>query len=351
VAELRCSHDPKTLGAAPQGRKVKGTIHWVSADQAQEATIRLYDRLFHTSQPGGDDFLDQLNADSLAVIEGALVEPAIAHDQPGTRYQFERTGYFISDARDSKAGALVFNRIVTLRDAWAKIAASQQDALNDGRASPALEGTLKTPLAESGPTARQRPSKRSREEVRDRVRANHPELAARLPRYVGELGLAEDDAKILTGDLELMHFFEDAIEAHGQPRPVANWVIHEVLRATKDRPISSLPFHGAALGELVALVDAGSITGRAATMVFEEMLETGERPGGIVARRQLAPLDDVDQLGATIDAILAEQADAVRRYRAGNDKLLGFFVGQAMKRTKGRASAELLGRLFQDKLR
>ncbi|MGD2154685.1 MAG: glutamine--tRNA ligase/YqeY domain fusion protein [Gemmatimonadales bacterium] len=128
LTELRCTYDPDTLSGPPaDGRKVKGTIHWVSASHALPCQVRLYDRLFKTPDPDdvpeGGDFTANLNPDSLVVLPGALIEPSVADDPPGARYQFERQGYFISDPLDSKPGALVFNRTVTLRDSWAKIAA------------------------------------------------------------------------------------------------------------------------------------------------------------------------------------------------------------------------------------
>jgi len=133
VVELRCSHDAETLGANPaDGRKVSGTIHWVSAEQALPAEVRLYDRLFSVPDPEAglaedETFMVHLNPASLVVIERAWVEPALADDPPGTRYQFERHGYFMSDPEDSDADGLVFNRTVTLRDGWAKIAARTDD--------------------------------------------------------------------------------------------------------------------------------------------------------------------------------------------------------------------------------
>jgi len=121
VIELRCSVDPETLGKNPEGRKVKGVIHWVPAAQAVSAEVRLYDRLFTVPQPGsgGREVLEDLNGDSLRVITAAVLEPALGDAQPGARYQFEREGYFVVDP-DSTRERLVFNRTVTLRDTWAK---------------------------------------------------------------------------------------------------------------------------------------------------------------------------------------------------------------------------------------
>jgi glutaminyl-tRNA synthetase len=125
VAEVHATYDPATRGGdAPDGRRVQGTIHWVSARHALDGELRMYDRLFAVpdpdARPEGRDFLSALNPQSLLTLRGK-VEPSIAADPPGTRYQFERIGYFMSDPVDSREGALVFNRTVGLRDSWAKV--------------------------------------------------------------------------------------------------------------------------------------------------------------------------------------------------------------------------------------
>ena len=125
VIELHCTYDPETKGGTtPDGRKVKGTIHWLSADHALEAEVRLYDRLFTVENPAdvteGAGFESVLNPDSLETVTG-YVEPSLAGGAPGSRYQFERLGYFCVDSRDSSPERLVFNRTITLRDTWAKI--------------------------------------------------------------------------------------------------------------------------------------------------------------------------------------------------------------------------------------
>jgi glutaminyl-tRNA synthetase len=121
LIELRCSHDPKTLGKKPEGRKVKGVIHWVPAVGAVDAEVRLYDRLFQVPSPGvgGKDFLEDLNPDSLRTLTGCLLEPSLTSAEPGERFQFEREGYFVVD-RDSRPHRPVLNRTVGLRDTWAK---------------------------------------------------------------------------------------------------------------------------------------------------------------------------------------------------------------------------------------
>ena len=125
IQEIHCTYDPETRGgSSPDGRKVKGTIHWVSAAQAQTCQVRLYDRLFLTEHPDTDkerDFKEFLNPDSLTLLENCKVEPSLATAKPGDSFQFERNGYFCADPVDSSPGAPVFNRTVTLRDSWAKL--------------------------------------------------------------------------------------------------------------------------------------------------------------------------------------------------------------------------------------
>jgi len=121
VVELRCSYDPATLGKNPEGRKVKGVIHWVSEQHSLPAELRLYDRLFSHPNPDTlDNFLDGLNPNSLEVLSDCRAEASLATAQPGVPLQFERTGYFCLDYADSKPEKLVFNRTVTLRDSWGK---------------------------------------------------------------------------------------------------------------------------------------------------------------------------------------------------------------------------------------
>jgi len=122
---LRCTYDPETRGGnAPDGRKVKATMHWVSALHAIEAEIRLYDRLFNVENPlkapEGGSWIDNLNPDSLQVLNPCYLEPALAKAEPGSNCQFERLGYFCADSKDHTAEKPVFNRTVTLRDSWAR---------------------------------------------------------------------------------------------------------------------------------------------------------------------------------------------------------------------------------------
>lgn len=123
IVEVHCSYDPDTLGADPSdGVKPKGVIHWVSASEGRRATVRIYDRLFNHASPdrGGEDFLEHVNPDSLSVVEDCWIEPSLANCAPESRFQFERTGYFVADRYEHSAEQPVFNRTIALRDSWGK---------------------------------------------------------------------------------------------------------------------------------------------------------------------------------------------------------------------------------------
>ena len=134
VTELHCTYDPATRGGdAPDGRRVKGTLHWVSAKHAVNARVRLYDHLFTKENPNevdeGQDFTARLNPNSLEILDNCKLEPSLATAEPGSRCQFERLGYFCVDSKDSPPESPVFNRTVTLRDTWAKILKAQGKAV------------------------------------------------------------------------------------------------------------------------------------------------------------------------------------------------------------------------------
>ena len=338
VTELRCSYDPRTRsGSDTSGKKVQGTIHWVSAAHALEAELRLYDRLFSVPDPQGDperDYREMLNPKSLETVKG-LVEPSLGAARPGERFQFERLGYFSADP-DSTAGALVFNRTVTLRDSWLKIVQR-----GDGSAS---RRTRRAQIA---------PKSRAQIQV-ERKLPEHTELTpvqrSRMDHYRDRLGLAAGDALLLASDDDLAGFFEEAARAHDNPKSVANWVIHELRAHLKEKPLESLSLTPETLAELVALIDAQTISGNAGKQVFAEMVEQGGRPADIVERLGLRQVADAEQLEPVVDAVITANPDNVALYRQGKTNLLGFFVGQVMKSTQGKANPRLVNELLRAKL-
>ena len=338
ITEVHCTYDQETRGggSAPDGRKVKGTLHWVSAGHSLPAEVRLYDRLFDRPDPegsaDGEDFTAHLNPASVVTLRDSRIEPSVADDAPGTRYQFERQGYFCSDAVDSAPGALVFNRTVSLRDTWAKIAAKEPEPVGTSKKKDGARGA-KQPTSDA-PSA---------------VDSETPEQAAAVVRFAGQ-GVAADDARILARDEVLSDFFDEAVGVHANPTAVARWVVNELRRELKHTTATDLSFTGKQLGALVALVDDKTISRTMAKDVFAEMVEHGGKPGDIVERRGLHQVTDTSALEPIIDKLINAHEDKVAEYKAGKTGLLGFFVGQVMRETKGRANPEVVNETLRQRL-
>ncbi len=328
VVELRCRYHPDSRGELPAGLAVSGVIHWLSAPQAVPAEFRLYERLFSEPVPGagGKPFLEDLNLESLLQKRG-FVEPSVVNDPSDTRYQFERQGYFWRDTRDSTREGPVFNRIVTLRDSWGKAARTSKagPTKNVARVDQAQPQTEKKPDLVADLTAAQRPL---------------------FERYRG-LGVARDEAALIAGDSELTTFFDEVLSAHDDPVAVANWVVNDLRRELKGRALSDLPFDVHAFARLIALADDGTISTRAAKEVFEAMVAGEGDPDGIVAARGLKQVSDAGALEPLIAKVLGDNPDKVAAFRGGKTGLLGFFVGQAMRETRGAANPQLVRELLE----
>ncbi|HUG39493.1 MAG TPA: glutamine--tRNA ligase/YqeY domain fusion protein [Longimicrobiales bacterium] len=342
IRELHCTVAPDSgTGGAPADWEVGGAIHWVDAGRSVSCEVRLYDRLFSVADPDataaeeGRPFTEYLNPESLVVAENARIEPSVANDPPGSRYQFERLGYFISDEEESRPGRLVFNRTVTLRDAWAR--------MREGAVAGAAPGARVRRDAE-------RPADLSPEEHRRLREAAAPErsaaLEARRGRLEAELGLDAEDAELLTRDTATADFFEAAVAGGGPAARTANWVINELPRHMGDRAIDGLPFAGDAFGALVALVEDGTLSGGIGRDVLAEMVETGADPGAIVDRRGLRQIADASALEPVVTRVIAANPGKVEEYRGGRTALLGFFMGQVMKETGGKANPEVARRIL-----
>lgn len=340
VVELRCTYEPDTLGQAPRN-DVRGVIHWVAADGAVPAEFRLYDRLFSVPNPeeGEVPFTEKLNPDSLVVKQG-LVESSMAQDTLGTHsqntpsqnthYQFERQGYFIRDP-DSRSGALVFNRTITLRDTWAA----------DKDAAAGAETGARRSRAPRKPTA-----KPHTEPARD-VTAEFSTADLGCYEAFVRQGAGHEEAAVLVRDDALGGYFNDVAGVHTSPQ-LASWVIGEAARERSgDGTFKVSPRN---LAELVALVDNGTLSARLAKEVFAEMAGTGQTAKEIVAARGLEQVSDAGALEPVIDALIARHPDKAAAYRGGKTGLLGFFVGQLMRETKGQANPQLAQELVRRKL-
>jgi aspartyl-tRNA(Asn)/glutamyl-tRNA(Gln) amidotransferase subunit B len=180
-----------------------------------------------------------------------------------------------------------------------------------------------------------------------------PELPrARRQRLVEQYGLPAHDAELLTADRALADYFEEAARLHPNPKGVANWIGSELLRALKGDPtaVAASPIPAAALARLVALVDAGTISGKMAKELFERMARTGEDPDAIVQREGLRQVADEGAIGQAIDAVVAAHPSVVTDYHRGKKQALGFLVGQVMKATQGKANPQLVNKLLAERL-
>ena len=328
IIELRCSYDPTSKsGEDTSGKKVKGIIHWVSAKHAKQAEIRIYDRLYLVENPDGPE---DLNPDSLEILTNCYIEPAVAEEKIEERFQFERQGYFYKDPIDSVDGKLVFNRIVPLKDSWSK-------------ASKAIETKAEPQVKKSEP---QKPAESRQEAV-----VLSPEAEARLNHYQNELGLNPEVAVILAKDEALSNFFNNVLAVYDNANSVGNWIANELSRELKDKKVDELAFSAAQLAELVELIDNGTISGKIAKDIFEEMLAKGGNPKAIVEDRGLLQISDAGKLEPIIYKIIKNNPENVSKYKEGRTNLLGFFVGQVMKETGGKANPKLVNDLLLEKLK
>ncbi len=323
VSELLCTYDETTpVGENPSdGRRVKGTIHWLSRDEALPVEVRAYDRLFTVEDPGArSDYLETVNTNSLIFYPDALIEPSVKGSPKETHFQFERHGFFVTDLVDSTGDKLVFNRTVTLKDSWAK----QSAPATQPKPKP------KKPL----------PVQKTEKELSD------GEEAIAL-RYEGELGLGRDYAVILAQDTALAHYFNEAVTVYRQPKEVANWVINEVQRQLKNGKALVTPQH---LAELVKAVDEEVISSKMAKELFGEMSKSGDSPLAIIEAKGLQQISDPKQLLPLIDRVLQDNQEVVDQIRAGRTNRMGFLTGQVMKATGGKANPKLLQSLLAERL-
>ncbi len=181
-----------------------------------------------------------------------------------------------------------------------------------------------------------------------------PELPdAKKARFMSEYGLPEQDAVVLTGNKELAAYFEACVARFPQPKKVSNWIMAELLRELNrdDREIDQCPVTPEALADLLIMMEEDVISGKIAKTVFEEMYGTGKAPETIVAEKGLKQVTDEGEIGEVIDGIMAAHPNQVDEYRAGKEKLLGFFVGQVMKQTQGKANPKLVNEVLREKLK
>ena len=352
IAEVHCTYDPETRGGStPDGRKVKGTIHWVSASHSVPAEVRLYDRLFSVPDPDevekGQDFTVNLNPESLTVLTDSRVEPSIASDPPETTYQFERTGYFVRDAVDSRQDYLVFNRTVTLRDSWSKLRKRAEEGTAEPQPS---EEEARADRVDAAHEAVEGDGGKGARAPLTHPRPEDPEAASRYDGLREEDRLAEGEASVLAQDAGLFALFREGSKHTADEAGLAKWIVNEVPRVLEDRPVDALLFGGRELARLVELVSEGKVSGRAARDVLAVLAEEGGDPDAVIEARGLGRVSDASTLQPMIARLVEANPTQAQSYRDGKTGLMGFFVGQVMKETNGAADPGVTQSLLREAL-
>ena len=325
IIEIIAQYYPESKsGTDTSGIKVSSAIQWVSAKEAKTIEVRLYDRLFKNEAPEG---LEDLNPNSLQIIKNALVEPAVITDKIDERFQFERHGYFYADPIDYTDEKPVFNKIVGLKDSWAK----------------------KT-KKETAPKIIDKPQVQ-KVQVVGTVEAMNDEQQKLFDNYTNNLELNSEVSNILARDEDLSHFYKEALAIINSPVTLANIVVNEVARELKQMEVSKVKFTPIQIAELVKMVDDEIISSKIAKEVFEEMAKSAANPRQIVEDKGLVQISDSAVISPIIDDIIEKNPDNVTKFKAGNTKLLGFFVGQVLKETGGKANPQVVNELVALKLK
>ena len=334
ITELECTYVEEK--DKPEGTKVSGVIHWVCAKTSVPCEIRLYDRLFADQKPN-DNFIESLNTDSLSVVRDARVEASLADPQSPGPYQFERVGYFIHDSKDSTLSKPVFNRIVSLRDSWAK------KTSDESKKSDIKSKTSKSERAKT------RPAKKSKSEIRESLRAKHPELALAYQRFQDDLGIDAKDADVLSGDGKLATLFESIVKQGGDATSVAKLLLNELPQDsdTYQTQMAAGPEH---VVSLLTMADADAISAASMRIIFAELLTRNESPLAIAKEKGLEQTFDEQAIHAAIDQVIKDNPDKVKAYKEGKTALLGFFMGQTMKQCGASANAKQVKELLAQKL-
>ena len=322
ITEIKAEYYPDSRsGSDSSGIKVKSAIQWVSAKEAKTVEVRLYDRLFSTEIPEG---IEDLNPDSLKIIKNALIEPAVITDKPDERFQFERQGYFYADPVDYSDATPMFNKIVGLKDSWGKKKKVPESIPEPQAKKVQIDGEV-VPMSEAEQTL--------------------------FDKYTAEFGLNSEVANTLARDEQLSSFYEEALSLLNSPVSLANIVTNEVARELKQMQASELKFSAKQIAQLVKMIDDTTISNKIAKQVFEEMVKSGEDPTKIVEDKGLVQISDPAEISPIIDEVIAKNPDNVAKFKAGNTKLLGFFVGQVLKATGGKANPKVVNQLVAEKLK
>ncbi|HHD74451.1 MAG TPA: glutamine--tRNA ligase, partial [Nitratifractor sp.] len=318
IVEIKAEYYPNAKsGQDSSGIKVKSAIQWIEAKSAKPIEVRLYDRLYKVEKP---ESMEDLNPNSLTKNTTALIEPAVINEKPNERFQFERHGYFYADPIDYTAELPVFNMIVGLKDSWAK--KTEPKKRNPAQAKP------------------------KKVQIDGEVAPMSDEQKRLFELYKNEHKLNSEVANTLARDEVLSNFYAEALKSLHAPVAIANIVTNEVARELKEQTIEELHFTPEQIATLVAMVEEGEISSKIAKEVFEEMAANGVDPKEYVEEKGLKQISDPAEILPIIEEIIAKNPENVAKYKAGNDRLFGFFVGQTLKATGGKANPKVVNELL-----
>ncbi len=319
IIELKAEYIPNSKsGQDNSGIKVKSAIQWVEESSALKAELRLYERLYKAENPQG---IEDLNPDSLKIVKNALIEPWIVKTEQ-ERFQFERIGYFFKEPVDYSKENPVFNQIVPLKDSWAK----------KSKSVPKEQPKIKQKAVNGGKSGEMAKLTKEQEELYE--------------NYL-KLGLSRQIANIFARDKELAGFFDEALKCvKTEAAAVANIVANDVARVLKE----GIEIEPKDVATLAKLVQEETISNKIAKDVFEIMIKEGKEPLAIVQERGLKQISDPKEIQKIIDEVITDNPGQLKAYKEGNKKLFGFFVGQVLKKSGGKANPRIVNELLKNSL-
>ncbi len=317
VVELRAKYYKESKsGSDTSGIKVKSAIQWVEASSAKEVELRIYDRLFKNESPAG---VEDLNPNSLEVINSALIEPAVIQSAD-VRFQFEREGYFYKEPQDYTKDKPVFNKIVSLKDSW---------------------GKKKKVSTKAEPKAK-------KTQIDGEVVPLTKEQEELFGKYTNKYKLSSEVANTLVRDSKLDNFFKEALTSQEIAVVVANLVTNEVARELKKSDIKDLKYTPKDIATLAKLIDNETISTKIAKDIYKIMSQSGQCPQEIVKEEGLEQMNNPESIKTIIKIVIEENQENYQKYKSGNQKLFGFFVGQVLKKSGGTANPKLTNELLRE---
>ena len=252
-----------------------------------------------------------------------MVEPSVI-ESGEERFQFEREGYFYKDPIDYSDKTPIFNKIVSLKDSWAKKKKPQPSTQKAKPKPKQIDGEVK-------------PMTLAEQEL--------------FNSYTNELKLNSEVANTLARDKELSSFFNKTLEVYSSPATIANLVTNDVARELKQKSIEKLKFSADDIANLTKMIDEETISTKIAKDVFEIMSQSGNNPVDIVEQKGLKQISNPEEILPIIDEIISKNPENVAKYKVGNTKLFGFFVGQVLKATGGKTNPKVVNKLVKEKLK